>query len=248
MKALITGASSGMGRDMAKYLSKLGYDLIIVARRKELLEEVKKEVTTNCEIEVLDIADVENCKILFEKHKDVDILINNAGFGIFGEFWTTDLDKSLNMIDINVRAVHVLTRLYVEEMQKQDKGRILNVGSIAGFMTGPLMAEYYATKNYVVELSSAINKELKKAKSNVRISVLCPGPVQTNFNNVAKVQFSTNGLTSDYVAKYAIDKFLKGKEIIIPGISIKLVYAFNKILPRKLMSEFAYHTQRAKRK
>ena len=110
------------------------------------------------------------------------------------------------------------------------------------------MAEYYATKNYVVELSSAINKELKKAKSNVRISVLCPGPVQTNFNNVAKVQFSTNGLTSDYVAKYAIDKFLKGKEIIIPGISIKLVYAFNKILPRKLMSEFAYHTQRAKRK
>ena len=101
MKALITGASSGMGRDMAKYLSKLGYDLIIVARRKELLEEVKKEVSTNCEIEVLDIANVENCKILFEKHKDVDILINNAGFGIFGEFWTTDLDKSLNMIDIN---------------------------------------------------------------------------------------------------------------------------------------------------
>ena len=248
MKALITGASSGIGRDMAKYLSKLGYDLVIVARRKELLEEVKKEITTNCEIEVLDVSKTENCKNLFEKHRNIDILINNAGFGIFGEFWNTDLDQSLNMIDINVKAVHVLTRLYVEEMHKRNSGRILNVGSIAGFMTGPLMSEYYASKNYVVELSSGINKELRKSKSNVRISVLCPGPVQTNFNNVAKVQFSTKGLTSDYVAKYAIDNFLKGKEIIIPGFAIKLVYFFNKILPRKLMSEFAYHTQKAKGK
>lgn len=248
MKALITGSSSGMGRDMAKYLSKLGYDLIIVARRKELLEELKKEISTNCEIEVMDVSKVDNCKELFEKYKDVDLLINNAGFGIFGEFWTTDFEQGLNMIDTNIRAVHVLTRLYVEEMQKRNSGKILNVGSIAGFMTGPLMAEYYASKNYVVELSSAINKELKKANSKVKISVLCPGPVQTNFNNVAKVQFSTNGLTSDYVAKYAIDKTLKGKEIIIPGLMIKMVYVFNKFLPRKMMSEFAYYTQRAKKK
>ena len=248
MKALITGASSGIGRDMAKYLSELGYDLIIVARRKELLEEVKKDISTKCEIEVLDISKVENCEKLFEKYKDIDILINNAGFGIFGEFWRTDLNQSIAMIDTNIKAVHVLTRLYSEEMQKKNSGKILNVGSIAGFMTGPLMAEYYASKNYVVELSSAINKELKKVKSKVRISVLCPGPVQTNFNNVAKVQFSTKGLTSDYVAKYAIDKFLKGKEIIIPGLAIKLLYFFNKILPRNIMSEFAYNTQRAKRK
>ena len=248
MKALITGASSGMGRDMAKYLSKLGYDIIIVARRKELLEEVKKEISTKCEIEVMDISVVENCKVLFEKYKDIDLLVNNAGFGIFGEFWTTDFDKGLNIIDTNIKAVHVLTRLYVEEMQTRDSGKILNVGSIAGFMTGPLMAEYYASKNYVVELSSAINKELKKAKSKVRISVLCPGPVQTNFNNVAKVQFSTQGLTSDYVSQYAIDQTLKGKEIIIPGIAIKLVYIFNKFLPRRMMSEFAYYTQRAKQK
>ena len=248
MKALITGASSGIGRDMAKYLSKLGYDIVIVARRRELLEKVEKEISTNCEIEVLDVSKVKNCKSLFEKHKDIDILVNNAGFGMFGEFWTTDLEQSLNMIDTNIKALHVLTRLYVEEMKNRDSGKILNVGSIAGFMTGPLMSEYYASKNYVVQLSSGINKELKKAKSNVRVSVLCPGPVQTNFNNVAKVQFSTKGLTSDYVAKYAIDKFLKGKEIIIPGLAIKTVYAFNKILPRNLMSEFAYHTQKAKRK
>lgn len=248
MKALVTGASSGMGRDMAKYLSKLGYDLVIVARRKELLEDVKKDISTNCEFEVMDVSKVENCKVLFEKYKDIDLLINNAGFGMFGEFWTTDLDQSLNMIDTNIRALHVLTRLYVEEMQKRNSGTILNVGSIAGFMTGPLMAEYYASKNYVVELSSAINKELKKANSKVRISVLCPGPVKTNFNNVANVRFSTEGLTSDYVSKYAIDKCLQGKEIIIPGVAIKLVYFFNKFLPRRLMSEFAYYTQRAKRK
>ncbi|MBR3697031.1 MAG: SDR family NAD(P)-dependent oxidoreductase [Clostridia bacterium] len=248
MRALITGASSGMGRDMAKYLSKLGYDLVLVARRKELLEEVKKDISTNCEIEVMDVSKVENCKKLFEKYRTVELLINNAGFGLFGEFWTTDIDTGINMIDTNIKAVHVLTRLYVEEMQKRNNGKILNVGSIAGFMTGPLMSEYYATKNYVVELSSGINKELKKAKSNVSISVFCPGPVQTNFNNVANVKFATKGITSDYASKYAIDKFLEGKEIIIPGLSIKILYLLNKILPRNIMSEFAYNTQSSKRK
>ena len=248
MKALITGASSGIGRDMAKYLSKLGYDLVIVARRENLLEELKKEITTNCEIEVRDISKIENCRILFEKYKDVDILINNAGFGAFGEFWETDLEKDLNMINTNVIAVHVLTRLFVEEMQKRNSGKILNVASIAGFMSGPFMAEYYATKSYVIELSLAIREELEKTKSKVQISVLCPGPVQTNFNKVANVKFSTIGLTSDYAAKYAINQFLKGKDIIIPGISIKLLYFINKILPRKWMRTFAYQRQTARRK
>lgn len=244
MRALITGASSGMGRDMAKYLSSLGYDVIVVARRRELLEELKKEISTDCKIEVMDVSKVENCKTLFEKYKDVDILVNNAGFGIFGEFWTNDIEKGLNMINTNITAVHILTRLFVEEMKKRDSGKILNVGSIAGVMTGPLMAEYYASKNYVVELSSAINKELKMAGSKVRISVLCPGPVQTNFNNVAKVEFKSKGLTSEYVAKYAIDNFLKEKEIIIPGAWIKILYVFNKFLPRKVMTEFTYFAQK----
>ena len=248
MRALITGASSGIGRDMAKYLSKLGYDLVLVARRKNLLEEIQKEISTNCEIEVMDISQPENCKKLFDKYKDIDILINNAGFGVFGEFWKTDLEQDLNMIDTNIKALHILTKFYVQEMQKKNSGKILNVGSIAGFMTGPLMAEYYASKNYVVELSSAINKELKKANSKVQVSVLCPGPVQTNFNNVANVKFASNGLTSDYVSKYAIDQFLKGKEIIIPSFGIKALYILNKFMPRKMMSEFAYHTQKAKKK
>lgn len=247
MKALITGASSGIGRDMARYLSSLGYDLVIVARRENLLEELKKELKTNVEIEVLDVSVKENCEKLFEKHKDIDLLINNAGFGVFGEFTEIDLEKEISLIDTNIKATHILTKLYAQKMKENNKGKILNVGSIAGFMTGPLMASYYASKNYVVELSSAINKELKKAKSSVKISVLCPGPVDTNFNNVAGVKFTVKSLTSEFVAKYAIDKTLKGKEIIIPGVGIKILYFLNKLSPRCISTELAYHTQKSKK-
>ena len=248
MKALVTGASSGIGRDMARYLSKLGYDLVIVARRENLLEELKNDLKTNVEIEVLDISIKENCYTLFERHKDIDLLVNNAGFGVFGEFTETDLEQELSLIDTNIKSLHILTKLYAREMREKNSGKILNVASIAGFMTGPLMAAYYASKNYVVSLSSAINKELKKANSKVRISVLCPGPVATNFNNVAGVKFAIKSLSSDYVAKYAINKTLKGKEIIIPGSLIKLAYFANKLSPRCIATEVAYHTQKSKKK
>lgn len=248
MKALITGASSGIGRDIARYLSKLGYDLVIVARRKENLEILKKELNTNVEIVCLDVSEKENCIKLFEEHKDIDILVNNAGFGLFGHFDSIDLEKELSMIDTNVVAVHILTKLYVQEMEKRDSGYILNVASIAGFMAGPLMATYYATKNYVVSLSRAIRKELKKEKSNVKISVLCPGPVKTEFNDVAGVRFCIRGVTSKYVAKYAIDKMLKGKEIILPSFTIKCVKFLSKISPDNLVTEVSYHTQKSKDK
>ena len=142
MKALVTGASSGIGRDISRALSNKGYDLVIVARRVELLEELKSELKTNVEIVNLDISKRENCKKLFEEHKDIDILVNNAGFGIFGKFDGTDLDKELNMINTNIQAVHILTKLYLQEMKKKDAGRILNVASIAGFMVAPLMSAY----------------------------------------------------------------------------------------------------------
>lgn len=247
MKALITGASSGIGRDMARYLSNLGYDLVIVARRTELLEKLKSELNTNVEIVTLDVSKKENCYKLFEEHKDIDLLVNNAGFGLFGHFTDTDLEKEISMIDTNVTAVHILTKLYVKEMFEKGDGKILNVASIAGFMVGPLMATYYATKNYVVALSRAINKELKKQKSKVRVSVLCPGPVNTEFNNVAGVRFALNGLSSEYVAKYAIDKTLKNKEVILPGLSIKLAKFASKILPDAGMIETAYHVQKSKK-
>ena len=152
------------------------------------------------------------------------------------------------MLNTNVQAVHILTKLYVKEMKKRDSGKILNVASIAGFMVGPLMSAYYATKNYVVALSRGINKELKKDKSKVQVSVLCPGPVRTNFNDVAGVKFGVSSLSSDYVAMYAIEKLLKGKEVIVPGFNIRVLKFLNKILPSKLMIEATYYTQKAKEK
>ena len=150
------------------------------------------------------------------------------------------------MIDINIRAVHVLTKLYLSDMVKRDSGKILNVASIAGFMPGPLMDTYYATKNYVVRLSQGIREELRRKKSNVGISVLCPGPVRTNFDNVAGVSFSLRGMDSDYVARYAISKMLKGKFIIVPGFTIKLLRVFSKIVPDSVLVRFVYKLQRRK--
>ena len=146
MKALITGASSGIGRDMARELSKRGYDLILVARDLERLNEVKEELKTNVEVVAMDISKVENCKKLYEEYKGIDILINNAGFGDCGYFTKTKLEKEISMIETNIVAYHVLTKLYLQDMKEKNSGKILNVASIAGFMPGPLMATYYATK------------------------------------------------------------------------------------------------------
>ena len=208
MKALITGASSGIGYSMAKYLSSLGYDLILVARDKEKLQKIQKELKTDVKIVVADLQDESKIKELYVlcKNDNIDILINNAGFGLFGEFDKTDLSREIDMINLNIKAVHILTKLFLKDMVKRDSGFILNVSSSASFQAGPLMSTYYASKSYVTKLTEAIYEELRRNKSNVHVSCLCPGPVKTNFNNVADVSFSMKGLDSDYVAKYAIDK------------------------------------------
>jgi len=248
MKALITGASSGIGRDMARYMSKLGYDLVLVARNEEGLLKIKEELKTEIQIITADLSIKEECYKVYEKAKDIDILINNAGFGVFGEFVDTDLEKEINLIQTNITAVHILTKLYLKDMVKRNNGHILNVASIAGFMPGPLMAAYYASKNYIIALTRAINKELKKSNSKVKMSLLCPGPVNTNFNNVADVKFKVKALSSEYVAKYAVDKMLKGKLIIIPGLLIKIAKVLAKISPTSIVEEVSYHMQVSKRK
>lgn len=248
MKVLITGASSGIGKDMAYYLSDLGYDLVLVARNKEDLLKVKENISTNVEIIPLDLTILDNCYKLHDKVKDVDILINNAGFGLFGEFSKTNLDTEINMINLNIVALHTLTKLYLQDFIKKDRGRILNVASIAGFMSGPLMSTYYSTKNYVLRLSQAIKEELRHNKYNVKISVLCPGPVRTNFDNVANVSFSLKGQDSKYVAKYAIDKLLNDKFLIIPGFKIKLLKIGAKLIPDNLLSKLVYKSQKRKDK
>ena len=246
MKALITGASSGIGRDIAINLSQKGYDLILVARNLERLEETKKQIKTNVELVSMDISNEENCKNLFQDHSDIDILVNNAGFGDCGHFEDTSLEKDIQMIRTNVIAYHILTKLYLKKMMKKNSGKILNVASIAGFIPGPLMATYYSTKAYVVRLSESIRTELKKQNSKVQISILCPGPVNTNFNKVADVDFALKGLSSEYVAKYAVEKLLKGKFYIVPGWKIKLAKIGAKLAPTNLVSKVSYKMQRRK--
>lgn len=164
MKALITGASSGIGRDMARVLSDMGYDLILVARRKDKLEKLKKQLSTDVKIICLDVSSTYNCTKLYNKVKDedIDILINNAGFGKFGEFNDIKLDDELDMIDVNIKAVHILTKLFLNDFVARNKGYILNVASSAAFQPGPLMATYYSTKAYVLHLTEAIYEELRK--------------------------------------------------------------------------------------
>lgn len=249
MKALITGASSGIGRDMARELAKRGCDLILVARRVNRLEEIKNEITgVSVETIECDVSTEENCTKLYNSVKDkgVDMLVNNAGFGLSGEFLSTDLNKELNMIKTNVVAVHMLTKLFLKDFAEKDRGIILNVASSAAYMAGPYLSTYYATKNYVRRLTEAVYRELKEKNSNVSVSVLCPGPVNTEFNDVANVKFALKGLSSEYVARYAIEKALKGKLYIIPGLQMKLGVFLLRFIPNKLMLKISAHIQKKK--
>lgn len=248
-KALVTGATSGIGRDITRYLASLNYEVYAVGRNIEKLEELQNELGKNVKTIKMDISSKENCIALYEeiKDKNIDLLVNNAGFGVFGNFTETDLEKEVNLINTNITAVHILTKLFLKDMVKNNKGRILNVASIAGFAPGPLMAAYYSSKAYVLRLTESIYEELKKQKSNVTISVLCPGPVATNFNNVANVKFSIKALSSEYVAKYAIDKTLKGKLVIVPGMKIKILRILSKLSPDKLTMKIIYQNQKRKK-
>ena len=248
MKVLITGASSGIGKDMAKVMAKKADELVLVARNIEKLEEIKKELEKNAKIEIIskDLSIDENCKEIHNQVQNVDILINNAGFGDCGNFTKTSLEKDINMIKTNIIAYHILTKLYLTDMKEKNSGKILNVASIAGFMPGPLMATYYATKNYVIKLSEGIREELKKEHSKVQISILCPGPVETNFNKVANVDFHLREANSMKVAKYAIQKLEKGKFYIVPGLDVKIAKLGAKIIPTNIIQKFAYMAQKRK--
>lgn len=244
MKALITGASSGIGKEFARILSTKGYELILVARDKEKLKTLQKELETSSKIITMDLSNIENCKKLHAENPDIDLLINNAGFGDCGNFSYTSLDKEISMINTNITAYHILTKLYLIDMKKINKGHILNVASIAGFMPGPLMSTYYATKAYIVRLSEGIREELIKEHSNVKISILCPGPVKTNFTKTANVKFNLREANSYTVAKYAIEHL--NKFYIVPGIDIKLARLGAKIFPSNLVAKVTYMVQKKK--
>ena len=230
---------------MAYVLANKGTDLILVARNKDELLKIKANVKVNVEVIELDLLKEKNVFKLYEMCKDrnIDILINNAGFGLFGLFIETDLARELEMIDLNIKAYHILTKLFLKDFVEKDNGYILNVASSAGFMAGPRLSTYYATKNYVLKLTMAINEELRQSGSNVVVSALCPGPVNTNFNKVAHGEFSIKEASPKYVAEYAINKLFKKKMIIIPTFRIKLGIFLLRILPYRIQLIYCYHIQ-----
>lgn len=249
MKALVTGASSGIGRDIARALVCRGWDVILVARRADRLMELKKELGKHASCVRCDVSRVEECIKLHEvlQKEDIEMLVNCAGFGLCGFFTETSLDKELEMIDTNIKAVHVLTKLFLQDFMLKNKGYILNVASIAGFFSGPLMATYYATKNYVVSMTGAIYEELKRRGSSVQISALCPGPVDTEFNKVAHVKFSSAPIDSKTAATQALDGLMAGKLYIIPTVKMKCLKFVKRLLPDKTITHFCYSFQKKKR-
>ena len=248
MKALITGATSGIGRDMAVLLAKQGIDLIIASRDTKKMEQIACRLPVNVKTVTVDLSKATDCYYLYNevKNEDIDILINNAGFGAFGSTWEVPLETELNMIDLNVRAVHILTKLFLRDFMAKDSGYILNVASSAGFLAGPLMSTYYATKSYVLRLTEAIHEELRQSGSNVKITALCPGHVETGFDKRANVRHSIGGVSSRKVAKAGIDGMFRGKVVVLPGILMKLTYIGEKFLTEPLMLRAAYKAQSKK--
>ena len=248
MKALVTGASSGIGRDFARELSRRGYDLILAARRVPRMEELARNLKTHVSVVGVDLANQDQCYDLYRQARgeNVDVLINCAGFGIFGPFDETDLRRELELINVNIRAVHILTKLFYRDFKHRDSGCILNVASSAAFQPGPLLSSYYASKAYVLHLSQALAEELRRDGSRVYIGVLCPGPVRTEFDSVANVRFSVKGLSSEFVARYALDKMFAHKTLIVPGFTMKASLFAERFLPQSAVVRLAYHMQKRK--
>lgn len=254
MKALVTGASSGIGKEIAVNLAKMGYDLVLTARSKERLLQLKKLTETqNAEVSVRVIcADLTKTEEVFRVYEEavkdgpVDFLANSAGFGVYGYFQDTDLQKEIDMIAVNITALHILTKLCLKDMVKRDRGIILNVASSAGFMAGPTFSSYYASKNYVVRLTEAIHEELKMRKSHVKITALCPGPVATAFDKNAGVSHSMHGISPEKAASCGIRCALKGKMLAVPGIGMQMGIVFGRLLGDHLLTKITGRIQRKK--
>ncbi len=242
MLAIITGASSGLGREFAVQLDKKGYDTVLVARREDKLNELKSQLKNKCYVMPMDLSKRENCFALYEKFPEADVLINNAGFGKFGAICESDMCADLQMIDINVTAQYILQKLYLQAFLKRGSGKILNTASSAAFMAGPFFALYYASKSFVLRISQSAAREAKG--SGVTVSAFCPGSVATEFNSVAKTVSSSKPITAEYAVEYALKKMDKGKAIIIPTFKMRGAFVLSKLMPETLLTEFSYHVQK----
>ena len=247
--AVITGASAGLGTEFAKQLADKGYKLILTARREDRLKNLAESLPVECVIVPADLSKTEECLRFFEiiKEYKVDIFINNAGFGDCSAFLDSDLTMELDMIDVNIKAMHILCKKMLQKMQKENHGYILNVASSAGLLpAGPYMATYYATKAYVSSLTQAVAQELKEMDSKVYVGALCPGPVDTEFSAVANVEFALKGITPEYCVEYAIRQMIKRQTVIVPTLVMKASTLAGKVAPRKLAVMLTSGQQRKK--
>lgn len=247
--AVITGASSGIGSEFARVLSQKGYSLILIARREERLIELSHTCSCECQIMKADLSKEEECYRIFDALKDysIDLLINNAGFGDCGCFIDGDIQKEMDMIKVNIEAVHILTKLFIQKMNEQGYGSILNVASCAGLMpAGPYMSTYYATKAYVTSLTRGIAQELKEKKSPLYIGCLCPGPVDTEFNQVAQVKFALKGISVKQCVEQALKGMKKRKIVIIPSLMMRIMMTLGRFIPVSLYVFIASFQQKRK--
>ena len=239
---LITGASSGIGLELAKCFAVDGCRLILIARNRDALEKLAKELQIKNKIETIvftaDLSLPETPKRIFENLSaqkiSVDVLVNNAGFGAHGAFLEMSLSWQLEMLQVNIVALTELTGLFLPGMIQRKRGGILNVSSVAGFLPGPGMAVYYATKAFVLSFTEALSEEL--LDTGLKVSALCPGPTESNFGNVARGQkvrqMKTSKMSAEVVAQYGHRAFRNGKVIAIPGLQNKLFIFLNRFAPR----------------
>lgn len=247
--AVITGGSSGIGAEFAKRLAKEGYPLVLVARRKERLEDLAKSLDTECIVIMADLSNMGECERIMEElaSKDIEIFINNAGFGYCGETLHIENQTELNMIDLNVKAMHLLAKLVLDKMIAKNHGYLLNVASSAGLLpAGPYMSTYYATKAYVTSFTRGVAEELRRMNSNVYVGCLCPGPVDTEFNKVANVEFALKGISAQTCANYAVTQMFRKKITIVPSFTMKTLVVLSRFIPAKLYVKIAAKQQRKK--
>ena len=249
----ITGASSGIGREFARRYAAMGCRLILTARRADRLQALAKELHaahgTECRIETADLSRAEECSRLCEVLADehIDIFINNAGFGACGAFSETDAGKELSMLRVNVLAMHRLFKFTLRKMEAQGFGTILNVASSAGLLPGgPYMAGYYASKAYVVSLTRGVAEELREQHSPVYVCALCPGPVDTEFNDRADVVFALKGITPELCVEEAMRGMLHRKTIIVPSTLMRLATTAQKLVPTPLLMPIVARQQKKK--
>jgi uncharacterized protein len=250
--ALITGASSGIGFDLAQIMA-ADFDLIITARNQQRLESLAQQLQSRhgAHVHVIpaDLTRPEAPAQIFlevaRRGLQVDALVNNAGFGAYGEFASNKLQDELDMVQVNITALTHLTKLALPGMLERKHGRIMNVASTAGFQPGPLMAVYYATKAYVVSFSEAIANELKG--SGVTVTCLCPGPTATEFAARADMEksrlFKLGRMSSEEVARIGYRGMMRGKTLIIPGTQNKMIMESVRFTPRKLVTAVARSLQ-----